>query len=65
MKIYCSKCDKDQEIIVTQAGPHLKASCVVCRKYIKFMSKEDKLMLEEEEEMDYEIRYLNGKVERV
>lgn len=50
MKLLCSKCDKKQDVVITMSGPHLKASCIVCRKYIKFINKDEIKQLEEEED---------------
>ena len=37
MKLYCKWCKIDAEALITQAGPHRKASCGKCGKYIKFI----------------------------
>lgn len=37
-KLFCKKCNKEQEIVLSESGPHTKASCVVCGAYIKFIS---------------------------
>uniref|UniRef100_A0A6M3KZV4 Uncharacterized protein n=1 Tax=viral metagenome TaxID=1070528 RepID=A0A6M3KZV4_9ZZZZ len=50
MKIYCTYCNGQEEIFVESAGPHLKATCNNCKKYIKMLSKEEKKQLEEEED---------------
>lgn len=50
MQLYCSNCDTEQDIFIELSGPHLKASCTVCKKYIKFLSVEEKKQLEEEED---------------
>ena len=50
MKIFCINCNNEEDILVEMKGPHLKATCVTCYKYIKFLSKEEKKMLENEED---------------
>jgi hypothetical protein len=49
MKLHCYKCDKKVNIIVQMSGPHLKAVCPACQGYIKFLNKDEKMKLEEEE----------------
>jgi hypothetical protein len=39
MKLPCPKCKKDVEIELSESGPHVKASCLECGAYIKFMSQ--------------------------
>lgn len=51
MKLTCYKCHKEVDILVELKGPHLKASCSVCKNYIKFLSKEEKNQLEREEDL--------------
>lgn len=50
MKLTCYVCGEEKEILVELSGPHLKASCAVCGKYIKFLSVEEKKQLEKEED---------------
>lgn len=50
MKLECFNCNKEVDIVVEMKGPHLKASCIECKKYIKFLSKEEKKQLEDEED---------------
>ena len=50
MKLDCHNCNKETEILVELKGPHLKASCAECGKYIKFLSKQEKVQLEREED---------------
>ena len=38
------------EIYVELSGPHLKASCKDCNKFIKFLNKDEKKYLEKEED---------------
>ena len=35
----CEKCRKEVEIVLSESGPHIKASCSVCGGYIKFLSQ--------------------------
>lgn len=37
--LYCQKCEKEVEIVLSEAGPHVKACCNECNSYIKFMSQ--------------------------
>lgn len=37
--LFCEKCNKNTEIVLSEAGPHTKASCIECGSYIKFISK--------------------------
>ena len=39
--LFCQKCQKEVEIYLSEAGPHTKASCMVCGAYIKFMSQKE------------------------
>lgn len=44
MILSCSHCNTDttlEEVLLTVAGPHVKASCPNCGKYIKFISRKD------------------------
>ena len=50
MKLYCHKCQYETDIMVSISGPHLKASCCECGKYIKFLNKDEVKQLEEEED---------------
>ena len=50
MKLTCYNCGEEREILVEMRGVHLKASCANCGRYIKFLSKKEKVQLEEEEE---------------
>ena len=50
MTKHCTKCDKEQEIIIQPSGPHMKAICSICKNYIKFLSKSEMKELEDEEE---------------
>ena len=58
MKLYCHRCQIEQEIIVTPSGPHLKASCCGCKRYIKFLNKEEVKQVEKEE--DAKVTRLSG-----
>ena len=53
MKLLCVKCGKEQEVVITPSGPHLKATCGVCERYVKFINKEEWKEIEEEEERRY------------
>jgi len=50
MKLKCKRCLKLVEIIISPAGPHTKASCAECGKYIKFLSTNEMNYLESEED---------------
>ena len=50
MKLHCYHCKDEVDILIELKGPHLKASCIECRKYIKFLNHDEKLQLEEEED---------------
>ena len=50
MKLQCYACHDEVEVIAEIKGPHAKATCSKCGKYIKFLSKEEKKQLEEEED---------------
>jgi len=41
IKMYCPRCEKEQEIILSPSGPHIKASCNICGAYIKFIGKKE------------------------
>lgn len=43
----CERCKKDVPPVYSQAGPHIKADCPICKRYIKFIPltrKEDWVM---------------------
>lgn len=50
----CGKCQCER-IVITDAGPHKKASCADCGAYIKFVSKGELQFLEDVEQ-DMEIK---------
>ena len=37
--LFCVKCNKEVEIYLSEAGPHIKAKCMICHAYIKFISE--------------------------
>lgn len=48
--MYCPYCDNEVQIVIKPSGPHLKAECGECGKYLKFMNKEEKKLFEKEED---------------
>lgn len=50
MKLACLYCNEEVDILIELRGPHLKASCSKCRRYIKFLNHSEKLQLEKEED---------------
>lgn len=42
--IICSHC-RGEQFTITQAGPHRKLSCAKCKRYIKFITKEEESFL--------------------
>ena len=50
MKLYCNNCNSEEDIYVELKGPHLKAICVKCSKYIKFLNPTERKQLEDEED---------------
>lgn len=54
MELKCFNCSKKVDVIIEMKGPHLKATCSQCRRYIKFLSKEEKSQLEIEEDIKEE-----------
>ena len=52
MKLPCLKCKKEVEIELSESGPHVKASCIECGAYIKFMSQNE---LEGKPMSEYEV----------
>lgn len=50
MKLDCWHCDEEVDIFVRMSGPHIKAICAKCGKYVKFLSKEEKKQIEDEED---------------
>lgn len=58
MKLFCNNCDSEQDIYVELKGLYLKATCVKCFKYIKFLNPHEKKALENEEDE------LHGKTKR-
>ena len=51
--LLCPKCQRDVEIVLSESGPHIKASCFDCGGYIKFMSHSE--LTGEKEMSEYEI----------
>jgi len=43
MKLICNNCQEEVDIIVEIRGPHLKATCSQCDRYIKFLNKEERM----------------------
>lgn len=41
MKLKCLKCNKEVGLELSESGPHIKASCVECGAYIKFISERE------------------------
>lgn len=41
MKLKCPKCNKMVDLQLSDSGPHIKASCVECGRYIKFISPKE------------------------
>ena len=39
IRIMCQRCNTKVYPIVSEAGPHFKATCPECGKYIKFLPK--------------------------
>jgi DNA-directed RNA polymerase subunit RPC12/RpoP len=37
VKLLCARCEKIVEPVITTSGPHYKANCPDCGKYIKFV----------------------------
>lgn len=50
----CKKC-QSKKIIITNSGPHKKASCSECGTYIKFVTKNELQFLKDVEQ-DMEIK---------
>ena len=48
--IYCPYCDQEVPIIIYPKGPHMRADCSQCKRYLKFLSKEE--IKEEEDKED-------------
>ena len=46
MKLKCQRCDKTVEAVLSKVDPHVKASCSICGKYIKFVSRKDLNMMQ-------------------
>ena len=56
MRLVCNNCGDLREIVVEISGPHLKASCKMCGRYIKFLNQVEKDKLEREEDEKYGAR---------
>ena len=41
MKLHCKRCQKEVELELSESGPHIKASCLYCGAYIKFISERE------------------------
>jgi phage FluMu protein Com len=39
--VTCQRCQTTNEFYIEESGPHLKAMCNHCNRYIKFVSKEE------------------------
>jgi len=40
--MFCYRCKKTVSPLLSPKGPHIKASCPICKRYIKFISDDDK-----------------------
>ena len=38
----CHRCQKDVHPVYSKSGPHIRADCPVCQKYIKFIPLKNK-----------------------
>lgn len=43
-EVTCQKCQTTNEFYVEESGPHLKALCNHCHSYIKFVSRDNKVV---------------------
>jgi len=41
MELLCLKCKKLVVPVLSESGPHIKAECPKCGKYIKFISEKE------------------------
>ena len=39
MRLFCQRCGKEVEAVLTPSGVHMKGSCGECGRYIKFVSQ--------------------------
>ena len=42
MILKCERCQHKRNVQLTESGPHLKAICSNCKRYIKFVSKKER-----------------------
>lgn len=43
-EVTCQRCQTKNEFYVEESGPHLKALCNHCHSYIKFVSRDNKVV---------------------
>ena len=53
-KLYCDQCYADVKFVTEESGPHTKASCAVCGRYIKFLNPKERGIEMPELEMFFE-----------
>jgi len=46
MKLECQRCGKTVEVELSKSNQHVKATCSICGRYIKFVSREDAGMMQ-------------------
>jgi len=44
MELFCNHCFKDVEVTLAIKGPHVTANCSVCKRYIKHLNAEQKIV---------------------
>ncbi|KKN70562.1 hypothetical protein LCGC14_0429930 [marine sediment metagenome] len=42
MILKCERCQYEGNVQLIESGPHLKATCTNCKRYIKFVSKKER-----------------------
>ena len=41
MKLHCYRCKKSVKVKLSRSGPHQRADCASCGRFIKFIGKQD------------------------
>lgn len=44
--MYCPFCEKSHNILLERAGPHIKVTCPITNRYLKFITKTPQVLEE-------------------
>lgn len=58
-EVTCQRCQTKNEFYVEESGPHLKALCNHCHSYIKFVSRDNKVVFHFGKYKGKEVSYID------